>query len=50
MVSLTGFCCLISLWGFSSGSEVKNLTTNVGNMGLTPDPGRSPGEGNSNSL
>ena len=29
---------------------VKNAPSNVGHMGLTPELGRSPGEGNSNLL
>ena len=50
VVSLTGFCCLISLRGFPSGSVVKNLTANAGNMGLISDPGTSLGEQNGSSL
>ena len=34
------------LKGFRGGSEVQNLTANVGDMGLIPGSGRSPGEGN----
>ena len=37
------------LWGFSSGSVVKNLPANVrdtGGMDSIPASGRSPGEGN----
>ena len=32
------------------GSVVKNPPANVGDMGSVPGLGRSPGEGNSNSL
>ena len=38
------------MWGFSRGSEVKNLPTNAGKVGLIPGLGRSPGEGNGNPL
>ena len=34
------------LKGFRGGSEVQNPTANVGDMGLIPGSGRSPGEGN----
>ena len=36
--------------GFPSGSEVKPSACNAGDMGSTPGLGRSPGEGNGNSL
>ena len=36
--------------GFPGGSVVKNLPANVGDVGLTPGSGRSPGEGNGNPL
>jgi len=36
--------------GFPGGSVVKNLPANVGDMGSIPGSGRSPGEGNGNSL
>ena len=32
------------------GSGVKNLPANAGDMGSTPDPRRSPGEGNGNPV
>ena len=32
------------------GSSVKNLSANAGDKHLIPGPGRSPGEGNGNSL
>ena len=33
-------------WAFPGGSECKGSTCNVGNLGLIPGLGRSPGEGN----
>ena len=36
--------------GFPGGSVVKNLPANAGDMGLIPDLGISPGEGNGNPL
>ena len=36
--------------GFPSGSEVKASACNVGDLGLIPGLGRSPGEGNGNPL
>ena len=36
--------------GFLGGSVVKNLPANVGDEGLIPGLGMSPGEGNGNSL
>ena len=36
--------------GFPGGSEVKASACNVGDLGLIPGSGRSPGEGNGNSL
>ena len=36
--------------GFPGGSEVKASASNVGNPGLIPGLGRSPGEGNGNQL
>ena len=35
---------------FLSGSVVKNLPANTGDMGSIPGLGRSPGKGNGNSL
>ena len=40
----------LSLGGFPSGSVVKNPPANAGDAGSIPESGRSPGEGNSNSL
>ena len=36
--------------GSPAGSVVKNLPANAGDMGLIPGSGRSPGEGNGNTL
>ena len=36
--------------GSSGGSVVKNLPANAGHVGLTSGSGRSPGEGDGNSL
>ena len=36
--------------GFPDGSEVKASACNVGDQGLIPGLGRSPGEGNGNPL
>ena len=36
--------------GFPGGSMVKNLPANAGNSGSIPGSGRSPGEGNGNSV
>ena len=36
--------------GFPGGSEVKVSACNVGDLGLIPGSGRSPGEGNGNPL
>ena len=38
------------LWGFPGGSNGKKSASDVGNPGLIPESGRSPGEGNSNPL
>ena len=37
-------------WGFPGGSEVKTSVYNAGDLGSIPGSGRSPGEGNSNSI
>jgi len=37
-------------WGFPVGSAVKNLFVNAGDVGLVPELGRSPREGNGNPL
>ena len=36
--------------GFPGGSEVKASAWNAGDLGSTPESGRSPGEGNGNTL
>ena len=36
--------------GFPGGSAVKNLPATVGDLGLIPELGRSPGEENGNPL
>ena len=42
--------CLIFVVGFSHGSDGKASAYNVGDSGLIPGSGRSPGEGNGNPL
>ena len=45
------FCdVLCSFRGFPGGSEVKVTAWNVGDPGLIPESGISPGEGNGNPL
>ena len=41
---------LAVLKGFSGGAEVKASACNVGDLGLIPGSGRSPGKGNGNPL
>ena len=41
---------LMTLTGFLGGSEVKASAWNVGDQGLIPGLGRSPGEGSGNPL
>ena len=36
--------------GFPGGSDSKESACNIGNLGSTPELGRSPGEGNGNPL
>ena len=38
------------IMGFLGGSVIKNPPTNAGDVGLIPESGRSPGEGNGNPL
>ena len=38
------------IWGFPGGSDGKELTSNVGNLGLIPGSGISPGGGHGNPL
>ena len=40
----------LPIQGFPGGSVIKNLPANVGDMGLIPWSGRSPGGGNGNPL
>ena len=42
--------CVYVYMGFPGGSDGKESTCNVGDLGLTPELGRSPGEGNGNQL
>ena len=39
-----------SMAGFPGGSDSKELARNAGDPGFIPGSGRSPGEGNGNSL
>ena len=41
---------LITYLDFPGVSVVKNPSANVGDLGLIPESGRSPGEGNGNPL
>ena len=43
-------CYLTCCSGFPGGAEVKVSACNVGDLGSIPGSGRSPGEGNGNSL
>ena len=46
LVSLTGFCTEAhSVEGFACDSAAKESTCSVGDLGLVPGLGRSPGEG-----
>ena len=42
--------CSFQTLGFPGGSVVKNPPANAGDVGLIPESGRSPGEGNGNPL
>ena len=42
--------CKLWIQGFPGGSDSKESAFNVGDLGLIPGLGRSPGEGNGNSL
>ena len=42
--------CIYTIRGFPSGSEIKNLPANAGDVGSTLGLGRSPGEENRNPL
>ena len=37
---------MVMMWGFPGGSAGKESAWNVGDQGLIPELGRSPGEGN----
>ena len=43
-------CSSVRDMGFPSGSTVKNLPANTGNVGSIPGSGKSPGGGNGNTL
>ena len=43
-------CPYVPIRGFPGGSEVKESACNVGDPGLIPELGRSPGERNGNPL
>ena len=40
----------LTLWGFPGGADSKEYTCKIGDLGLIPGSGRSPGEGNDNPL
>ena len=40
----------VSIWDFPGGSDGKASVYSVGDLGSIPAMGRSPGEGNGNSL
>ena len=44
------FLCEETGWVFPAGAVVKNPSAKVGDAGLIPGLGRSPGEGNGNPL
>ena len=51
MFGSCGHILILGLWeGFSGGLDCKDSACSVGNPGLIPGSGRSPGEGNSNPL
>ena len=41
---------LNATWGFPGSSDSKETAYNAGDLGLIPGSGRSPGEGNGNTL
>ena len=43
-------CMYMYIWGFPGGSDSKASACNVGDPGLIPGLGRTPGEGNGNPL
>ena len=46
----SSFCLFVISKGFPGGSDGKESACNVGDSGLIPRMGRSPGEGNGNPL
>ena len=50
MTSVCGISDITDRWGFSGGSEVKNLPANARNTGFILESGISAGEGNGNPL
>ena len=44
------FDSLLTVTGFSGGSDAKGYACSAGDLGLIPGLGRSPGEGNGNTL
>ena len=49
-MKLTDSCSLDFQWTFPRGSDSKASAYNAGDLGSIPGLGRSPGEGNGNSL
>ena len=47
---MKGISYQLFIWGFPGGSEGKTSACNGGDLGLIPELGRSPGEGNDNPL
>ena len=43
-------CVLYTIMGFTGGSDGKESVYNVGDLGLIPGSGRSPGGGHDNPL
>ena len=43
-------CMYICVWGFLGSRDSKESACNAGDLGLIPESGRSPGEGNVHSL
>ena len=49
-ISLPNVCADQGIWGFPGGSDDKESACNVGDLGLIPRLGGSPGEGKDNPL
>ena len=47
---LVKYCSRLAIMGFPDGSDGKESACSVGDPGLIPASGRSPGEGNGNPL